>query len=72
MARVHFHTFWPRNASCNVQGGGRVLQFPTRYLFHYDFEVFDSYDIHQEVSNSLWVSLSNVFSDDAASATPVP
>jgi hypothetical protein len=72
MERVHFHTFWPRNARCNVQGGERVLQFPTQHLFHYTFEVFNSYDIHQEVSNSLGVSLSNIFSDNVASATPVP
>jgi hypothetical protein len=69
MVRVHFHASWPRNARCNVQGGERVLQFPAQYLFHHNFEVFNSYDIHQEVSNSLGVSLSNIFSNGAASAT---
>jgi len=72
MARVQFHASWPRNARYNVQGGERPFQSPTQYLFHYNFEVFNSYDIHQEMSNSLVLSLPNTFSNNAASATPMP
>ena len=54
-----------------MRGGERVLQFPTQHLLHCNFGVFNSYDIHQEVSNSLGVSVSNIFSNTVASATPV-